>query len=324
MGSGSHDGNVSRPKRPHNSTGGVQAAALGGMESAASPRSLRRWSTERRLRKMSQEFLPARYAFSATARVLCVGSAVVYRVEFEISNMCSLAATPGVAPPPLVQTWVTAMNLSKVRTFYDQVGAILQQSCVAEYLSAQEDDEWKPFETFLQLLMHIFDRYQRLEVAFKWQVDEAAMQDGKTTLESFLSECWSALEVILPALAVESHLPEPLRREILCIYLLMRDFLALPESILEANCVYASAVLSLEDVEDLRRTPHAEYTCSICLEKLVSLDMRDLADPANGDGDSKYSVKLPCLHQFHENCIMAWLRHNPTCPECRASVGLKI
>lgn len=52
--------------------------------------------------------------------------------------------------------------------------------------------------------------------------------------------------------------------------------------------------------------PDDELTCSICLEQV---NMGELVR------------SLPCLHQFHANCIDPWLRQQGTCPVCKFSVG---
>mmetsp|Transcript_97126 Transcript_97126/g.222567 ORF Transcript_97126/g.222567 Transcript_97126/m.222567 type:complete len:121 (+) Transcript_97126:146-508(+) len=37
--------------------------------------------------------------------------------------------------------------------------------------------------------------------------------------------------------------------------------------------------------------------------------------------DGQCALRLPCLHEFHQNCITKWLRTQPTCPLCRTSVA---
>uniref|UniRef100_A0A0E0KBW5 RING-type E3 ubiquitin transferase n=1 Tax=Oryza punctata TaxID=4537 RepID=A0A0E0KBW5_ORYPU len=49
-----------------------------------------------------------------------------------------------------------------------------------------------------------------------------------------------------------------------------------------------------------------ELTCSVCLEQVVVGDLLR---------------SLPCLHQFHANCIDPWLRQQGTCPVCKHRVS---
>lgn len=311
-------------------------------------------STERRLRKMSQEFSPTAFAFHVQARVLCVGMAVVYRVAISVTTTTTYTVGAPLSPPQYpvnappgasCQAWVIAMSQSKFRTFYSHVRAILEQPDVQAYRARSDSTTWTPFERFLDTLADVLAHYDHLHAAFAIHTNVAAIHESNAALEAFLTDCWRALEPIIPSLAAEPHLPAPaLGREVLSLYVLLRDFLAFPECILEANCVYASAILSLEDVEELLPTV-SDQACSICLERLTLGDTREL-DPADAAGtetdgsdaesrsstssatdalacaESTFSVKLPCAHAFHENCIMAWLRHNPSCPECRASVGM--
>ena len=46
-------------------------------------------------------------------------------------------------------------------------------------------------------------------------------------------------------------------------------------------------------------------SCTVCMEDYC-------------DGDSLRT--LPCLHQFHANCIDEWLGYKSTCPVCKASI----
>ncbi|GAU49338.1 hypothetical protein TSUD_88450 [Trifolium subterraneum] len=55
---------------------------------------------------------------------------------------------------------------------------------------------------------------------------------------------------------------------------------------------------SAEDPED-------ELTCTICLDQV---------------NRGELVRSLPCLHQFHANCIHPWLRQQGTCPVCKFSV----
>ncbi|KAG5533382.1 hypothetical protein RHGRI_027534 [Rhododendron griersonianum] len=49
-----------------------------------------------------------------------------------------------------------------------------------------------------------------------------------------------------------------------------------------------------------------ELTCSVCLEQVTVGEL---------------VRSLPCLHQFHANCIDPWLRQQGTCPVCKFKVG---
>nr|GMD48842.1 E3 ubiquitin-protein ligase SDIR1 isoform X1 [Ipomoea batatas] len=49
--------------------------------------------------------------------------------------------------------------------------------------------------------------------------------------------------------------------------------------------------------------------CSICLEGFMKGTMG--------------IPLLPCLHRFHNGCIIPWLRNNTTCPVCRCTCTLK-
>ncbi|POM68950.1 Hypothetical protein PHPALM_14822 [Phytophthora palmivora] len=215
---------------------------------------------QRRLRKMSEEFQPSSFSFMVEARLLCVGMSVVYRLSLSltITSTCISGTTSGSTTSSSGHTtqsaWVIAMSQTKFRGFYAQVGSILHHPTVTQHLTPvdiqqqhQDQDivvEWKPFEVFLRILTKIFQRYEHLQyAAFSIQADANTMHTGKVGLEGFLSECWRALEVIVPALVVEPYLPAPLGREVLSIYLLMRDFLSLPENVLDANYTPAKASL---------------------------------------------------------------------------------
>ncbi|XP_062216065.1 E3 ubiquitin-protein ligase SDIR1-like isoform X2 [Phragmites australis] len=54
------------------------------------------------------------------------------------------------------------------------------------------------------------------------------------------------------------------------------------------------------------KTPEDELTCSVCLEQVAMGDLLRI---------------LPCLHQFHVNCIDPWLRQQGTCPVCKHQVS---
>lgn len=61
-----------------------------------------------------------------------------------------------------------------------------------------------------------------------------------------------------------------------------------------------------QDTDGNSIMPEDELTCSICLEEVVVGDLLR---------------SLPCLHQFHVNCIDPWLRQQGTCPVCKRQVS---
>ncbi|XP_027347599.1 E3 ubiquitin-protein ligase SDIR1-like [Abrus precatorius] len=52
--------------------------------------------------------------------------------------------------------------------------------------------------------------------------------------------------------------------------------------------------------------PEDELTCTICLDQVKRGEL---------------IRSLPCLHQFHANCIDPWLRQQGTCPVCKFRIG---
>ncbi|GMH19043.1 hypothetical protein Nepgr_020884 [Nepenthes gracilis] len=74
----------------------------------------------------------------------------------------------------------------------------------------------------------------------------------------------------------------------------------------------ASSSVSSENKQDISipigstKGVDDELTCSVCLEQV---NLGELVR------------SLPCLHQFHANCIDPWLRQQGTCPVCKFRVG---
>ncbi|XP_021838959.1 E3 ubiquitin-protein ligase SDIR1 isoform X2 [Spinacia oleracea] len=75
----------------------------------------------------------------------------------------------------------------------------------------------------------------------------------------------------------------------------------------------ASSSASSEKQQDISINPGSsksssedELTCSVCLEQV---------------NVGELIRSLPCLHQYHANCIDPWLRQQGTCPVCKFKVG---
>ncbi|KAG6402117.1 hypothetical protein SASPL_138990 [Salvia splendens] len=73
-----------------------------------------------------------------------------------------------------------------------------------------------------------------------------------------------------------------------------------------------SSSASVEKKQDLPnpqvglKTSDDDLTCSVCLEQVTAGEL---------------IRSLPCLHQFHVNCIDPWLRQQGTCPVCKYRAG---
>ncbi|VAI07276.1 unnamed protein product [Triticum turgidum subsp. durum] len=70
--------------------------------------------------------------------------------------------------------------------------------------------------------------------------------------------------------------------------------------------MFAFAVQKKQDADATSKMTENELTCSVCLEQVVAGDLLR---------------SLPCLHQFHVNCIDPWLRQQGTCPICKHQVS---
>lgn len=54
-----------------------------------------------------------------------------------------------------------------------------------------------------------------------------------------------------------------------------------------------------------RHRSTGEESCCVCM---CDIEHKDVA------------IKLPCGHEFHEECVMQWLDHRTTCPICKVTV----
>ncbi|KAL9231378.1 hypothetical protein vseg_006614 [Gypsophila vaccaria] len=60
------------------------------------------------------------------------------------------------------------------------------------------------------------------------------------------------------------------------------------------------------NIGNSKESSEDELTCSVCLEQV---------------NVGELIRSLPCLHQYHANCIDPWLRQQGTCPVCKFKVG---
>ncbi|KAG3194233.1 hypothetical protein PC128_g9526 [Phytophthora cactorum] len=90
----------------------------------------------------------------------------------------------------------------------------------------------------------------------------------------------------------------------------LEEFMVIPPQQKEINRRQTAAVLSLEDVESAT-SDCKERTCCICLNDYDS-DEEEVVEVVEDR-----MVKLPCSHQFHEDCVIDWFNTSTTCPLCR-------
>ncbi|KAL9165094.1 hypothetical protein ABFS82_06G149100 [Erythranthe guttata] len=82
-----------------------------------------------------------------------------------------------------------------------------------------------------------------------------------------------------------------------------------PQSVGSAVQQAASSTSVQQDVSNAQtglKSSDDDLTCSVCLEQVNA---------------GEVIRSLPCLHQFHVNCIDPWLRQQGTCPVCKFKAG---
>ncbi|KAL6203947.1 hypothetical protein ACLB2K_021217 [Fragaria x ananassa] len=81
---------------------------------------------------------------------------------------------------------------------------------------------------------------------------------------------------------------------------------------------FTSYIKGLEEVRlhSLEEASTENTPCAICTEDL---------DPFPGEidnDDDEQIIRLPCLHLYHRDCIVPWLKRCLVCPLCRHSMSL--
>ncbi|KAI9914387.1 hypothetical protein PsorP6_008175 [Peronosclerospora sorghi] len=103
-------------------------------------------------------------------------------------------------------------------------------------------------------------------------------------------------------------------KQLATLYSFLREFLEYPDKQIESEAKLKLAVLSIEDVVIHSRGKVLETEESVNNSECCSICLSDWDDTECADMNV---VKLPCLHLFHEDCLLEWLHSNITCPVCR-------
>jgi hypothetical protein len=162
-------------------------------------------------------------------------------------------------------------------------------------------EERKPaLEAFVQLLVKV--------------IASIPLSDSSTTLPSPTESSTAAATATVPT-------PTSVTKEAMSmafLYQILRDFLEYPDKQIESETKLKLAVLSLEDV--IVSSQSNVFESAQCLSECCSICLGEWDDEECVDMNV---VKLPCLHAFHEDCLMEWLHSNTHCPMCREepSVG---
>ncbi|GMF29371.1 unnamed protein product [Phytophthora lilii] len=103
-------------------------------------------------------------------------------------------------------------------------------------------------------------------------------------------------------------------KQLLVLYTILRDFLEYPDKQIESETKLKLAVLSLEDVVVDSRSNLLETVEGVSSSECCSICLGEWDDE---ECAGMNVVKLPCLHAFHEECLLEWLQGNTHCPMCR-------
>ncbi|OQS06891.1 hypothetical protein THRCLA_01083 [Thraustotheca clavata] len=228
---------------------------------------------QRRLSNLQQD------GYMTQCHVLYVGSKLVYRVTIQTPVAWGL-------------TWVAGVSKVKLDTFYNNI----QQLADTIRASPAGISEGGHVESLIE---YVYD------VAVKIHGSNVANGECTQQVEQFVLEMLSAFTFLTSIEAADIN-ATAMANEVLRFYILLREFLMIPDDVQSARNRLTVAVMSLTDVSP----PQQPGGCSICLETWQSIEESNLP-----------TVKLPCNHVFHEECVMEWIRQSAKCPVCRANIG---
>jgi hypothetical protein len=150
---------------------------------------------------------------------------------------------------------------------------------------------------------------------------EEIIAERRTKLQAFVCQMLDAyadLSVLMTQSPTTGDRTHAAVRE---MFLELEDFLDIPKTQKEIDRRQAAAVLALRDVEfsSNDKACGKERTCCICLDDIEDEDAHDdCCSSTTCDSDEGLKlVQLPCLHTFHEDCVIDWFNTSTTCPLCR-------
>lgn len=82
-----------------------------------------------------------------------------------------------------------------------------------------------------------------------------------------------------------------------------------------------ATISSIQGLEKLKLDEATSFTCAICKEG-HDLDHLDVVQAQDHGKPSTNTTRLPCLHIYHENCIVHWLKISHLCPLCRYAMPI--
>lgn len=82
-----------------------------------------------------------------------------------------------------------------------------------------------------------------------------------------------------------------------------------------------ATISSIQSLEKVKLDEATSFTCAICKEGL-DLDHLDVVQAQDHGKPRTNTTRLPCLHIYHENCIVHWLKISHLCPLCRYAMPI--